>query len=200
LHHAPGISIQGSTRPGIVHRLDKDTSGVMVVAKTDRAQTSLVDQWQLREVGKHYVALVSGVVEEDEATIDAPIARDAVDRQRMSTSRGGRDAVTHLTVAERFAEATLLDVEIETGRTHQIRVHLAFIGHPVVGDGIYGNKVSARVAEALGVKRQFLHAASLSFRMPGSDEERTFTAPLADDLVEVLARVGEGAKTDDTSV
>jgi 23S rRNA pseudouridine1911/1915/1917 synthase len=199
LHHAPGISIQGSTRPGIVHRLDKDTSGVMVVAKTDRAQTSLVEQWQSREVGKHYVALVSGVVEEVEALIDAPIARDAVDRQRLSTSRGGRDAITHLTVAERFAESTLLDVEIETGRTHQIRVHLAFIGHPVVGDGIYGNKVSARVASELSVKRQFLHAASLSFRMLGG-EERTFSAPLPDDLTEVLVRLREGAKVDDTSV
>jgi len=199
LHHAPGISVQGSTRPGIVHRLDKDTSGVMVVAKTDRAQTALAGQWQSREVGKHYVALVAGVVEEDEATVDAPIGRDAVDRQRMSTSRSGRDAVTHLTVAERFAEATLLDVEIETGRTHQIRVHLTFIGHPVVGDGIYGNKVAARIASSLGVKRQFLHAASLSFSMPGSGEARTFSAPLPDDLVEVLARLREGASFDDAS-
>ena len=200
LHHAPGISIQGSTRPGIVHRLDKDTSGVMVVAKTDRAQTSLVDQWQSREVGKHYIALVAGVVDEDGATIDAPIARDSVDRQRMSTSRSGRDAVTHLTVAERFAEATLLDVEIETGRTHQIRVHLAFIGHPVVGDGIYGNKVSARVATDVGVKRQFLHAASLTFRMPGSGEERTFSAPLPLDLREVLERLRKGETSDATAV
>jgi 23S rRNA pseudouridine1911/1915/1917 synthase len=191
LHHAPGISIQGSTRPGIVHRLDKDTSGVMVIAKSDRAQTSLVEQWQAREVVKKYIALVSGVVEEEEATIDAPIGRDTVNRQRMSTNRRGRDAITHLTVDERFDEATLLDVEIETGRTHQIRVHLAFIGHPVVGDGVYGNKVSARIASGLDLGRQFLHAASLTFRLPGG-EERTFEAPMPGDLVTVLETLREG--------
>jgi 23S rRNA pseudouridine1911/1915/1917 synthase len=191
LHHAPGISIQGSTRPGIVHRLDKDTSGVMVIAKSDRAQTSLVEQWQAREVIKNYIAVVAGVVEEEDATIDAPIGRDTVNRQKMSTNRQGRDAITHLTVNERFNDATLLDIEIETGRTHQIRVHLAFIGHPVVGDGIYGNKVSARIASGLGLGRQFLHAKSLTFRMPGGDE-RTFEAPLPADLVTALGTVREG--------
>lgn len=188
LHHAPGISIQGSTRPGIVHRLDKDTSGVMVVAKTDRAQTALAEQWQSRSVDKRYKALVAGVVEEDEATIDAPVGRNAANRQQLTTTRTGRDAVTHFTVAERLAETTVLNLQIETGRTHQIRVHLNFIGYPVVGDALYGNKVSARIAEEVGAKRQFLHASELSFVLPGTSERRTFSAPLPEDLVGVLER------------
>lgn len=189
LFHAPGISIQGSTRPGIIHRLDKETSGVMVIAKSNRAQASLVEQWQGRSVVKHYTALVAGVVEEDTATIDAPIGRNPINRQQMKTIRTGREAISHFTVVERFREATLLDVRIETGRTHQIRVHLAFIGYPVVGDGLYGNKVSGRVAEELDVQRQFLHATSLTFRLPSTGEERTFTAPLAADLEAVLERL-----------
>lgn len=196
LFHAPGIAIQGSTRPGIVHRLDKDTSGVMVVAKSDRAQTSLAEQWQAREVVKKYITLVAGVVQEDEATIDAPVGRNTVNRQQMTTTRTGREAITHLTVSQRFDEATLLDVVIETGRTHQIRVHLAFIGHAVVGDTIYGNKVTARLADELHLNRQFLHAASLSFKMPGSGEQRTFDAPLSVDLQAVLKQVEQGAVRD----
>lgn len=186
LFHAPDISIQGSTRPGIIHRLDKDTSGVMVVAKSNRAQTSLVEQWQARRVIKRYTALVAGVIEEETATIDAPIGRNTVNRQQMSTTRSGREAITHFSVAERFGEATLLDVQIETGRTHQIRVHLTFIGHPVVGDALYGNKVSARVSDTLGVGRQFLHASALTIRMPSDGNERTFQAPLPNDLTTVL--------------
>ncbi|MCO5229190.1 MAG: RluA family pseudouridine synthase [Thermomicrobiales bacterium] len=191
LYHAPEISIQGSTRPGIIHRLDKDTSGIMVIAKSDRAQTTLVEQWQARQVEKKYLALVTGVVEEDSATIDAPIGRSSANRQQMTTTRSGRDAVTHFIVVERFSDCTLLDVTIETGRTHQIRVHLAFIGHPVVADGLYGNKVSARVAERLDLHRQFLHAQSLSFAMPGSGEKRTFAAPLPADLQHVLDQLRE---------
>lgn len=186
LYHAPEISIQGSTRPGIIHRLDKDTSGIMVVAKSDRAQTSLAEQWQARKVQKRYFALATGVVEEDTATIDAPIGRNAVNRQQMATTRAGKEAITHFTVIERFAESTLLDVTIETGRTHQIRVHLNFIGHAVVGDALYGNKVSARLASELGLQRQFLHAGSLGFAMPGSGEARIFKAPLPSDLQNAL--------------
>lgn len=186
LHHAPEISIQGSTRPGIVHRLDKDTSGIMVVAKSDRAQTSLAEQWMERGVQKRYLALVSGVIDEDTATINAPIGRSSVNRQQMTTTRSGREAITHFTVLDRFEETTLLDVSIETGRTHQIRVHLNFIGHPIVGDPLYGNKVSARIAEELGVKRQFLHATSLGFNMPGSGDAVTFAAPLPKELATVL--------------
>jgi 23S rRNA pseudouridine1911/1915/1917 synthase len=186
LHHAPSISIQGSNRPGIIHRLDKDTSGVMVIAKSNRAQMSLAKQWQERSVIKRYTTLVAGVVEEDSATIDAPIGRNTVNRQQMTTTRSGREAITHFTVVERFEDTTLLDVQIETGRTHQIRVHLAFIGFPVVGDALYGNKVSARIAERLGVERQFLHASSLGIRVPSSNEHRTFDAPLPAEMAEVL--------------
>ncbi len=191
LHHAPGISIAGSTRPGIVHRLDQDTSGVMVVAKSDRAHGSLLEQWQRKSVGKHYTALVAGVVEEDEATVDAPIGRDPANRLRMAPQRGGRDAVSHFTVEQRFDRCTLLDVLIETGRTHQIRVHLAMIGFPVVGDGLYGTNTSRGLAVTLGLKRQFLHAARLTLDMPGG-ERRTFTAPLAPDLVACLDRLEGG--------
>lgn len=200
LFHAPEISIQGSTRPGIVHRLDKDTSGVMVVAKSDRAQTSLVSQWLERSVEKHYTALVTGVIEEEEATIDAPIDRDTINRQRMATTRQGREAITHFTVSERFENATLLDVEIETGRTHQIRVHLAFIGYPVVGDAIYGNKTAQRLADEWGARRQLLHATSLSFVMPGTDERRTFTAPLPADMTSLLEQLREQKAGDDIEV
>lgn len=182
LYHAPEISIQGSTRPGIIHRLDKDTSGIMVVAKSDRAQTTLAEQWMDRKVRKRYIALATGVVEEDTATIDAPIGRNPVNRQQMAVNRSGKEAITHFTVIERFDDCTLLDVTIETGRTHQIRVHLNFIGHAVVGDPLYGNKVSARVAEELGLGRQFLHANSLGFSLPGTGEDRVFEAPWPSDL------------------
>lgn len=186
LHHFPDISIAGSTRPGIVHRLDKDTSGVMIIAKSDRAQTSLVQQWQDRLVEKHYVALVAGAIEEDEATIDAPIGRDPANRLRMAAVRSGKDAVSHFTVRQRFPGATLLNVQIETGRTHQIRVHLAMIGHPVLGDNLYANGKSRQVASDLGIKRQQLHASSLTVRLPDG-EMHTYTAPLAPDIAETLA-------------
>ena len=189
LFHAPEISIQGSTRPGIIHRLDKDTSGIMVVAKSDRAQTSLAEQWMGRKVQKRYLALATGVVEEDTATIDAPIGRNPANRQQMAATRSGKEAITHFTVVERFEDTTLLDVTIETGRTHQIRVHLNFIGHAVVGDVLYGNKIRARIADELGLQRQFLHANSLGFEMPGSGDHRTFEAPLPDDLQSVLDQI-----------
>lgn len=192
LFHAPEIAHFGGERSGIIHRLDKDTSGVMVVVKSDHAHDSLVEQWLGRNVTKRYTALVTGVIDEDTATIDVPIGRNSVNRQQMSSSRSGRDAVTHYTVLERFAGATLLDVTIETGRTHQIRVHLDFIGHPVVGDLLYGNKVSTRIADALRLKRQFLHARELGFLMPASGEARTFEAPLPADLSAALEKVRAG--------
>lgn len=192
LHHAPGISIGGSNRPGIVHRLDKDTSGVMVVAKSDRAHGMLLEQWQRKSVGKHYTALVAGVVEEDEATIDAPIGRDPSNRLRMAPHRGGRDAVSHFTVERRYDSCTLLDVLIETGRTHQIRVHLLMVGRPVIGDGLYGTHTSRALALEYGLKRQFLHASRLTLDMPDG-ERRSFMAPLAPDLVASLGRIeGKG--------
>ncbi len=185
LFHFPEISIAGSTRPGIVHRLDKDTSGVMIVAKTDRAQTSLVEQWQGRSVAKRYTALVSGVIEEQEATIDAPIGRDPANRLRMAPVRSGKDAISHFTVARRFGDATLLDVGIETGRTHQIRVHLAMIGAPVLGDRLYSTPKSRGVSNEHGVGRHFLHATALTVDLPNG-KRTTFESPLAADLVAVL--------------
>ena len=186
LFHAPEIHIVGTNRPGIVHRLDKDTSGVMIVAKTDRAHNSLVQQWQDRTVDKTYVALVAGQVQEEEASIDAPIGRDISNRMRMAAVRTGREARTSFAVVERFDETTLLDVSIETGRTHQIRVHLAMIEFPVVGDTLYGSPKSARAATKTGVKRQFLHARELGIKMIDG-RRQTFVAPLATDLEAGLA-------------
>jgi 23S rRNA pseudouridine1911/1915/1917 synthase len=181
LAHVPGISVGGSQRPGIVHRLDKDTSGLIVAAKTDRGRTALVTQWESRSVEKTYLALVSGSVEDEQATIDAPIGRDPKHRQRMAVVRSGRPAVTHFRVVERFPDTTLLEVSIETGRTHQIRVHLAFIGHPIVGDQIYGR---ARPTDP-HLERQFLHASALGFRLPDGEALRV-EAPLPPDLQTVL--------------
>jgi 23S rRNA pseudouridine1911/1915/1917 synthase len=192
LFHFPDISIAGSTRPGIVHRLDKDTSGVMIVAKTDRAQTSLVEQWQERTVEKRYLALVASVIEEEQATIDAPIGRDPVNRLRMAALRSGKDAVSHFTVLARYADASLLDVTIETGRTHQIRVHLAMIGAPVLGDRLYGTPKTIDIANKYAVDRQCLHAASLRLDLP-CGERRTFEAPLATDIEDALMRLGEAS-------
>ena len=189
LAHAPEMLINGTNRPGIVHRLDKDTSGLIVAAKTDRARNSLVAQWNERTVQKGYVTLVDGQVEPNEGTIDAPIARDRDQRQRMAVIANGKPAVTHFTVRERFARATLLDVEIETGRTHQIRVHMAFIGHPVVGDQVYNRSVGRTRRLPKGrVRRQFLHAARLGFRLPDR-QAVSFEAPLPPDLEVVLAEL-----------
>jgi 23S rRNA pseudouridine1911/1915/1917 synthase len=185
LHHAPEIDLGGTNRPGIVHRLDKDTSGLMVVAKSDRARAALLRQWADRSVSKRYLALAQGVVEPDEGTIDAPIGRDATNRQRMAVAQGGRAAVTHFKVLRRFADATLLDLDLETGRTHQIRAHLAFIGHPVVGDPIYGGRGRSGSVVA---PRQFLHATRLGFMLPDG-EPVSFVSALPPDLRDVLDRL-----------
>jgi 23S rRNA pseudouridine1911/1915/1917 synthase len=181
LAHVPWISVGGSQRPGIVHRLDKDTSGLIVAAKSDRGRTALVSQWESRSVEKTYLALVSSLVGDEEAIIDAPIGRDPKNRQRMAVVRSGRPAVTRFRVVERFADTTLLEVSIETGRTHQIRVHLAFVGHPIVGDRLYGRP---RIAHP-HLDRQFLHACALGFQLPGGEALR-LEAPLPHDLQEVL--------------
>ncbi len=183
LHHVPGIATGGAERPGLVHRLDRDTSGLMVIAKSDRGYQALVKQWDERAVLKEYQALVHGLVGPGDATIDAPIARDRSHRQKMAVVRGGREAVSHFTVNERFDGATLLDVIIDTGRTHQIRVHLAFIGHPVVGDRVYGS-----TGNQFGAPRQMLHASRLGFALP-KGEYTEFEAPLPDDMVKVLANL-----------
>ncbi len=186
LAHDPTMAVSGTNRPGIVHRLDKDTSGLMVVAKHDRAKLVLVGQWQERTVEKGYITLARGRVVPDEGTIDVPIERDSVNRKRMTTGPHGRPAVTHFRVQERFASATLLDVRLETGRTHQIRVHLAFIGHPVVGDSLY-NRFSGPMGGRNSIaSRQFLHAARLGFRLPNGQQVR-FDADLPADLHAILA-------------
>lgn len=196
LHHAPSISVGGSNRPGIVHRLDKETSGLMVVAKTDRARNGLVAQWAERTVGKGYVALVDGLVGPDDGTVDVPIGRDPSQRQRMTALPRGRSAISHFAVRRRYARSTLLDVEIETGRTHQIRVHLAFIGHPVVGDRVYGRTAGGA---APGLRRQFLHAARLGFRLPDG-RAVAFESALPDDLRVVLDGLGDGEAPSDRQI
>ncbi len=194
LHHAPEISVSGSTRPGIVHRLDKDTSGVMVVAKTDQASQSLIDQWAQGKVRKRYLAIVAGVVAEEEAIVDVPIARHRTDRKRMGVDRDGKSAVTQLSVLERYDESSLLDIDLRTGRTHQIRVHMAYIRHPIIGDKVYGGGTSARIAQELNARRQMLHAATLGLAVPGTSETTEFQAPLPADMERVLAQLrSEGA-------
>lgn len=177
----PDLPLQPSDRPGIVHRLDKDTSGLIVVAKNEAARRYLLRQWQQRDVVKRYTALVHGVIEVNEGTIDAPISRDPHNRKRMAVVRGGRRAVTHFRVLERFRDATLVSVEIETGRTHQIRVHMAFIGHPIVGDPLY-----SRRGFRIPVPRQFLHATYLKFELPETGRPIEVETPLPADLRAVL--------------
>ncbi|MGH2507177.1 MAG: RluA family pseudouridine synthase [Ktedonobacteraceae bacterium] len=173
-------------RPGIVHRLDRDTSGLIIVAKNTRAQAVLVGQLQRHEITKHYIALVEGVVSLDQGSIDAPIGRDPRHRQQMTiTTIGSREARTHFQVTERFARHTLLRLQLETGRTHQIRVHLKAIGHPVVGDPTYG---SGNVLRGSSLKRQFLHASHLQFTHPISAAPLEFESPLPTDLQSVLER------------
>jgi 23S rRNA pseudouridine1911/1915/1917 synthase len=190
LHHVDDLSgIGGELRPGIVHRLDKGTSGVMVVAKHDAAHEALAGQFHDRQVDKEYIALVWGVVQAGRR-IDLPIGRDPKDRQKMSArARRARSAVTRITRAEHLRGVTLCQVAIHTGRTHQIRVHLSAIGHPIVGDATYGG-VKARVAQdlrpVLHLERPFLHAARLEFAHPADGRPLSFEAPLPADLQRVL--------------
>jgi 23S rRNA pseudouridine1911/1915/1917 synthase len=197
LGHAESLAESDDpTRPGIVHRLDKDTSGLMVVAKTERARLWLVDQFAQRRVHKRYLALLAGAVTPDEGVIDAPIGRHPVHRQRMAIvpeARGGRPARTAYRVLERFPGYTLVEAFPETGRTHQIRVHFASQGWPVVGDPVYGGRRATRAAEALGLARQFLHAADLRFTLPDG-REYSFHSELPDDLAAVLDRLRQGER------
>jgi 23S rRNA pseudouridine1911/1915/1917 synthase len=171
--------IVGTLRPGIVHRLDKDTSGLMVVAKNDRAQQAIARQLQQREVRKTYLALVHGTPSPREGIIQAPIGRHPRNRKKMAVVEGGRDAETRYRLREELPGYSLLEVEPITGRTHQIRVHMAAIGHPVVGDAVYGRRSDV-------VRRQFLHAWKLAFAMPLSGRQVEFISPLAPDLREAL--------------
>ena len=190
LAYRPELSgVGGPERPGIVHRLDRDTSGLLVVAKNEAARAALARQWKERQVEKGYVALVQGCLEPPEGVIDAPIGRDTRHRQRMAVVEGGRAASTTYRVRQVLASGpegtdrcSLVDIRPLTGRTHQIRVHLAAIGHPVVGDRVYG-----RASPVL--KRQFLHAYRLAFRHPVDGRPLEFESPLPEDLREALARL-----------
>ncbi|HET6781501.1 MAG TPA: RluA family pseudouridine synthase [bacterium] len=175
--------LRGDTdRPGIVHRLDKDTSGALVVAKTPEAQASLQAQVAARSAGRRYMALVHGDVRQDEGTIAARIGRHPRRRTKMAVRPDGREAVTHYRIVERFPGFTMIEARLITGRTHQIRVHFAHLGHPVVGDPRYGGR-----RETLGLGRQALHAWKLEFTHPQTGRVMSFEAPLPEDIAQVLA-------------
>ena len=173
--------IGGEIRPGIVHRLDKDTSGILIVAKNDQAHINLSEQIKNRKVKKTYIALVRGIIKENQATIDMPIARSQKDRKKMAVTKNGKNAITHIKVLKRYDEYTLLEVNIETGRTHQIRVHLAEIGYPVVGDIVYSNGKNK-----FGVVGQCLHAKSLDFKHPITGKQMHLEAELPNYFKEIL--------------
>ena len=193
LHHVKDLSgIGGELRPGIVHRLDRGTSGLMVVAKSDAAHQELSRQFSDREVDKEYVALVWGLVQPGRR-IDAPIGRDSGDRQKMSTrARRARNAVTRVTFARHYKGVSLLKVAIATGRTHQIRVHLSAIGHPVVGDATYGGvhrRTGAHLRAVQRLERPFLHSARLAFTHPADGRRVEFDSPLPLDLQAILDEI-----------
>ena len=197
LHRFGRLSgVGGELRPGIVHRLDKATSGLVVVAKNDEAHRRLAAQFAGRQVKKVYIALVHGWVKQDRGKITSSISRDRVRRTRMTTPRtGGREAITHYTVRRRidskFGKFTLLDVQIDTGRTHQVRVHLASLGHPVVGDTLYGapREIRGKDTNGISLTRNFLHATALQFQHPQADTLLSFSAPLPLELQEFLRQV-----------
>ena len=192
LHHCAGnlSGIGGVVRPGIVHRLDKDTSGCLVVAKHDRAHVALAEQFAERDLEKVYLAVVCGILKPDQGEIRAAIARHPSHRKRMAVQTGGRDAWTSIRVRERFpVGATWVEATLHTGRTHQIRVHLQHIGFPLVGDETYGRKANIRLAEATGfaAARQLLHAWKITFRHPGTEQPVSFEAPIPEDLKAAIA-------------
>jgi 23S rRNA pseudouridine1911/1915/1917 synthase len=202
LHHVQDLSgIGGTLRPGIVHRLDKDTSGLMVVAKGDDAHVALSNAIRRREVRRIYRAVAWGHLPESPMTVDQPMGRDPRDRKRMAVVEDGRRALTRFRVRERWRAAEYLDVSLKTGRTHQIRVHLAFLGHPVVGDPVYGAGWGRGMGgEARGwarelerrAQRQMLHASTLAFRHPRTGESLTFRASPPPDMASVVAWAREG--------
>ena len=181
--------IGGEIRPGIVHRIDKDTSGLLIVAKNDRAHVAMSEQIKNHEVKKTYIALVRGVIKENEATIDMPIGRSNTDRKKMAVTKNGKNAVTHIKVLERFDKYTLLEVNIETGRTHQIRVHLSYIGYPIVGDYTYSNGKNE-----FNIVGQCLHAKSLEFKHPITHEQMKLEAPLPEYFKNIIKELEKRQK------
>ncbi|MDN2452920.1 RluA family pseudouridine synthase [Lactobacillus sp. UCMA15818] len=172
LAHSPLSTINGEFRPGIVHRIDKDTSGLLMVAKNDQAHRSLAAQLKAKTNIREYTALVHGVIKEDSGKIDAPLGRSPKERKKQAVVSGGRNAVTHFSVIKRYHNYTLLKCILETGRTHQIRVHLKYIGHPLVGDPLYGP------TKTIKGNGQFLHAGKLGFKHPRTGKELIFDVPL----------------------
>ena len=187
LSHCPNLAnFDDSMRPGIVHRLDKDTSGLMIIAKNSSAQRNLIDQFKTHSVSKTYLVMVKGKLAPAHGVIEAPIGRDPANRKRMAVVTGGRQATTSYLVKEYLDNHTFLEVTIETGRTHQIRVHLSAIGYPVVGDRVYGTRSAY-------LNRQFVHAHKLGFHLPANGEYREFTCELPQDLKRALELMGRGA-------
>ena len=178
--------IGGEIRPGIVHRIDKDTSGLLIIAKNDKAHINLSEQIKNREITKKYVALTRGVIKENNATIDMPIGRSDKDRKKMAVRKDGKNAVTHFDVIKRYNAYTYLDIKIDTGRTHQIRVHLAEIGYPIVGDSVYSNG-----RNPFGIEGQMLHAKLLEFKHPTTGKVLKLEAPLPKYFEEVLNKLEE---------
>lgn len=192
LYHLTDLSgVGGALRPGIVHRIDKMTSGLMVVAKNDLAHQNLSDQLKAHSARRTYIAIVEGNLREDQGTVNAPIGRSRTDRKRMAVDPAGRPAVTHWRVLERYGAFTLVEARLETGRTHQIRVHMASLGHPVAGDPVYG---PAR--PKLGLEGQALHAARLTLAHPRTGETMTFAAPVPAYFCKALLRAGRPAGED----
>lgn len=174
LHHSPLSTINGEFRPGIVHRIDKDTSGLLMVAKNDHAHQSLAAQLKAKTNEREYIALVHGVIKENEGKIDAPIGRSLKDRKQQAVVPNGKAAVTHFKVLKRYQHYTLISCHLETGRTHQIRVHMKYINHPLAGDPLYGPR------KTLPGNGQYLHAKTLGFVHPTTGEQMRFSAPLPD--------------------
>lgn len=181
--------IGGKIRPGIVHRLDKDTSGLIIIAKNDKAHINLSEQIKNREVKKTYLALVRGVIKENDATINMPISRSTKDRKKMAVSKTGKEAITHFKVLKRYNNYTFLEVKIETGRTHQIRVHMSQIGYPIVGDMVYSNG-----RNPFAVEGQMLHAAKLSFKHPITNKELNLETPLPKYFLDILDKLDNDIK------
>ena len=186
MYHCKGSlsAINGVIRPGIVHRIDKDTSGLLICAKNNEAHLMLSEQLKERKAMRKYIALVNGNIKEDTGTINKPIARHPIDRKKMAVVQGGREAVTHFNVLERFGKYTLVECVLETGRTHQIRVHMASIGHSIVGDSLYGMK-----KEKFSLEGQLLHAKTIGFVHPKTGEMMEFTSEIPDYFQNIIEKL-----------
>uniref|UniRef100_UPI000832F3E7 RluA family pseudouridine synthase n=1 Tax=Sphingomonas sp. CCH9-E2 TaxID=1768776 RepID=UPI000832F3E7 len=190
LHHCQGSlsGIGGVARPGIVHRIDKDTSGLMVAAKTDRAHVGLARQFKDHSIDRRYKAIVSGRPKTSGGTVDAPLARSPQNRKKIAIQPGGKRAVTHWTLVRPLYEAALVECRLETGRTHQVRVHMASLGHPLIGDPVYGRtkKEHREALETMGFRRQALHAARLGFIHPINSNALAFDSEMPADMQELM--------------